>query len=112
MKNIFVAVGIVVLGVFIWMQVGGSISGKAPEKPKINRPHVDPNDAANKATSGANKAADTLAGLTSHTWAIIILALMAVSFVVAWNKRPGFKWAVIGIGIATLFFVVFVAPHM
>lgn len=102
------------IAVFVWMQLGGSISGSAPTRdvPRPKLPNVEPNDAADKAVSGADKAADTIAGLSPQAWSVIIIALIAGIFVRLWFSRAGFKWAIMGIGMSVLFFMVFVLPKL
>jgi len=112
MKGLLGVIVVVGIGVFVWMQLGGSISGSAPTAPNPRIPHVDPNDAANKAVSGANKAADTIAGLSSTAWSVIVLATVATAIYLAWTRRPGFRWAIIGGCIMLLFFLVAVLPKM
>lgn len=113
MKSVIGVLVLVGIGAYVWLQLGGSISGTAPQRevPRPKLPDVDPNEAAGKAVSGADKAADTIAGLSPQAWSVIIIALTAAAFVKAWFSRPGFKWTILGIGMALLFFVMFVAPR-
>lgn len=96
---------------YLWTQAGGEVSGSAPE---VDRPDVelpDANEAADKATDGFNKAADTVMGLSPGTWKIILIALGAGYLAWLWFTRPKFKWAVIGGGIVLLF-VIGVVPQL
>jgi len=104
-------VAAVAIGAYVWIQLGGGLSGSAPnvDRPNIDAP--DPNDVGDKATEYGNKAADLVMGLSPNTWKIILVVLGATYLAWLWFSRPSFKWAVIG-AVLMLLVVIGVVPQL
>ena len=80
---------------------------KATNKPNVNAPDVDVDDAANTAADGANTLADQISSWSPDTWRIIVALVFAGVLVWAWAKFHAFKWMVIGGFLLVLALLVF-----
>lgn len=97
-------------GYYVWTNLGGDVSGTAPdvERPDVELP--DANEAADKASDGFNSAANTIMGLSDNTWKIILIGLVAAYLAWLWYSRPKFKWSVIG-GAIMLVIMIAIIPQ-
>lgn len=105
----FVLLFIMVIGgYYVWTQLGGEVSGSAPDvgRPEINVP--GPNEAGDAASDTLNDAADEVATWSLNTWKMILLGLAAFGLSYLWYKNPKFKYIVIGVLIAVVVIVGFV----
>lgn len=109
MKGLFVAICILIAGVFAYMQLGGQVAADSTgiKKPTVGIPNVDANSAAQSAKNAGDTAANGIEGFNETTWQIIAIIIAASLVFWVWVKYPALKYIALGTAIAGFLFVAF-----